>query len=316
MLVEKHVPHSVLNANNAYWEAEIIAAAGQKNAVTVSTGMAGRGTDIKLGEGVRKLGGLAVIGLGRMQNTRLERQARGRAGRQGDPGSSQFFVSLEDEIVTQMYPEKDSTDPGRRPHASRAGGSGGVIDRAQRTIEEQSVSSREQAVRYDQILRRQREILYGARNRLLDGEAVPKRTRCVRNRAPEPQPLRGRASPAYPGRAQPLRAGQPVLRAGPRRGSPCSGTPRTPARCSRRMDAYAERLYWPPRRSPRSPRTEDLQDYTRACMLKALDEGWVEEVDYLQQLQYAIVSRGTAQRNPIFEYSREAYRSFQDMQRT
>ena len=103
MLVERSVPHSVLNADNAYWEAEIIASAGMRNAVTVSTGMAGRGTDIKLEEGVAGLGGLAVIGIGRMENLRLERQARGRSGRQGDPGSSQFFVSLEDDIVMTMY---------------------------------------------------------------------------------------------------------------------------------------------------------------------------------------------------------------------
>ncbi len=310
MLVEKHVPHSVLNANNAYWEAEIIAAAGQKNAVTVSTGMAGRGTDIKLGEGVRELGGLAVIGLGRMQNTRLERQARGRAGRQGDPGSSQFFVSLEDEVVTQMYPERVSQilDADRTVSRRRLRG---VIDRAQRTIGEQSVSSREQAVRYDRILRRQREILYGARNRLLDGEAVPEEQvlSVVRQNL-------GRFVEGHPRLTQ-AELNRYVLdnlsyeldeeELSMLRDAPDART------LLGRMDAYAKRLYAAKVDTFASP--EDLQDYTRACMLKALDEGWVEEVDYLQQLQYAIVSRGTAQRNPIFEYSREAYRSFQDMQR-
>ena len=310
MLVEKHVPHSVLNANNAYWEAEIIAAAGQKNAVTVSTGMAGRGTDIKLGEGVRELGGLAVIGLGRMQNTRLERQARGRAGRQGDPGSSQFFVSLEDEVVTQMYPERVSQilDADRTVSRRRLRG---VIDRAQRTIGEQSVSSREQAVRYDRILRRQREILYGARNRLLDGEAVPEEqvlsvVRQNLGRFVEGHPRLTQAELnryVLDNLSYELDEGELSML----RDAPDART------LLGRMDAYAKRLYAAKVAAFASP--EDLQDYTRACMLKALDEGWVEEVDYLQQLQYAIVSRGTAQRNPIFEYSREAYRSFQDMQR-
>lgn len=310
MLVEKHVPHSVLNANNAYWEAEIIAAAGQKNAVTVSTGMAGRGTDIKLGEGVRKLGGLAVIGLGRMQNTRLERQARGRAGRQGDPGSSQFFVSLEDEIVTQMYPEKASQIlDADRPVSRRK--LRGVIDRAQRTIGEQSVSSREQAVRYDRILRRQREILYGARNRLLDGEAVPEdQVRSIvrqnLNRFVSGHPKLTQAElNRYVLDNLSYELDQEELSM--LRDAPDART------LVNRLDDYAERLYSAKVATFASP--EELQDYTRACMLKALDEGWVEEVDYLQQLQYAIVSRGTAQRNPIFEYSREAYRSFQDMQR-
>ena len=99
ILLEEQVPHNLLNANNVYWEAEIIKEAGQPGAVTVATSMAGRGTDIKLGEGVENLGGLAVIGIGRMGNVRMERQARGRAGRQGDVGSSQFFVSLEDSVV-------------------------------------------------------------------------------------------------------------------------------------------------------------------------------------------------------------------------
>lgn len=98
-LLRARVSHNVLNANNAAWEAEIIKEAGQKKAVTVATSMAGRGTDIKLGKGVQELGGLAVIGIGRMANVRLERQARGRAGRQGDPGISRFFVSLEDQVV-------------------------------------------------------------------------------------------------------------------------------------------------------------------------------------------------------------------------
>lgn len=98
-LMKKKIPHNVLNANNAYWEAQIIKEAGQKSAVTVATSIAGRGTDIKLGKGVESLGGLAVIGIGRMANTRLERQARGRAGRQGDAGTSRFFVSLEDDVV-------------------------------------------------------------------------------------------------------------------------------------------------------------------------------------------------------------------------
>ena len=99
LLIEKNIPHNVLNASNAFWEAQIIAGAGQLNAVTVATTMAGRGTDIKLGDGVKELGGLAVIGIGRMNNSRSERQARGRAGRQGDPGFSQYYVSLEDDIV-------------------------------------------------------------------------------------------------------------------------------------------------------------------------------------------------------------------------
>ena len=98
LLVQENIEHSVLNANNAFWEAEIIKEAGQKNVVTVATSMAGRGTDIRLGSGVKELGGLCVLGIGRMNNTRDERQARGRAGRQGEPGVSIFYTSLEDDV--------------------------------------------------------------------------------------------------------------------------------------------------------------------------------------------------------------------------
>ena len=311
MLVERHVPHNVLNANNAYWEAQIIAAAGQRGAVTVSTGMAGRGTDIRLGEGACELGGLAVIGVGRMENTRLERQARGRAGRQGDPGSSQFFVSLEDGIVTQLYEEKVDRilDGGRRASRRRIRS---IVDGAQRTMEEQSVSSREQAVRYDRILRRQREILYAARDRLLDGDAVAEGKvlsiahenlkRYVRE---HPRPTQGELN-RYVLDNLTYELDPAELAA--------DGGATSRAALLGRLEALADRLYEEKAASFSS--AEELQDFTRACMLRALDEGWVEEVDYLQQLQYAITSRGTAQRNPLFEYSREAYRSFHDMERT
>ena len=309
MLVRERVPHSVLNANNAYWEAEIIAAAGQRGAVTVSTGMAGRGTDIKLGEGVQKLGGLAVIGIGRMANTRLERQARGRAGRQGDPGSSQFFVSLEDEVVTQMFPERvDHILEGQRRVSMHQVKS--LIARAQRTIEEQSVSSREQAVRYDRILRRQREILYGARNRLLDGDAVPEdQMRSIVHQNlrrfvdANPSPTQGQLN-RYVLDNLTYELDEAVLSRFISKGG-------TSALLSG-METYADRLYDEKVASFSS--RDELEAFMRACMLKALDEGWVEEVDYLQQLQYAITSRGTAQRNPLFEYSREAYRSFSEME--
>ena len=146
-LLRARVSHNVLNANNAAWEAEIIKEAGQKKAVTVATSMAGRGTDIKLGKGVQELGGLAVIGIGRMANVRLERQARGRAGRQGDPGISRFFVSLEDQVVRNTGSAKleKYIDGSRRIGKRRLRR---VINGAQRTGEESAVMSRRQAMNY------------------------------------------------------------------------------------------------------------------------------------------------------------------------
>ena len=305
MLVDKSVPHSVLNADNAYWEAEIIAAAGMRNAVTVSTGMAGRGTDIKLEEGVDGLGGLAVIGIGRMENLRLERQARGRAGRQGDPGSSQFFVSLEDDIVMTMYSEKaeEYLDRSRpiSPWKLRH-----LINSAQKTREEQSISTREQAVRYDKILRRQREILYGARNRLLDRAQIDRETMwdiindALTSFVKSHPDLQEHELTRYVLDNLSYELDPEIL------------TPyKDPNELLRRMQQYAAKLY--DRKISTFDHQEQAQDYMRQCILRALDDGWVEEVDYLQQLQYAITTRGTAQRNPVFEYSREAYHSFEDM---
>lgn len=308
MLVDKSVPHSVLNADNAYWEAEIIAAAGMRNAVTVSTGMAGRGTDIKLEEGVDGLGGLAVIGIGRMENLRLERQARGRAGRQGDPGSSQFFVSLEDDIVMTMYSEKaeEYLDRSRpiSPWKLRH-----LINSAQKTREEQSISTREQAVRYDKILRRQREILYGARNRLLDRAQIDRETMwdiindALTSFVKSHPDLQEHELTRYVLDNLSYELDPEIL------------TPhKDPNELLRRMQQYAAKLY--DRKISTFDHQEQAQDYMRQCILRALDDGWVEEVDYLQQLQYAITTRGTAQRNPVFEYSREAYHSFEDMKET
>lgn len=309
MLVKEGVPHSVLNADDAYWEAEIIAAAGKKDAVTVSTGMAGRGTDIKPEDAVRKLGGLAVIGIGRMENVRLERQARGRAGRQGDPGTSQFFVSLEDEIVMEMNREKataliEKEAPVPQSVLKR------MINGSQKTKEEQGVSSREQSVRYDEILRRQREILYAARDRLLDRDIIDKSTlreiikEDIEDFLNENRTLTQNDLNRY------------IL---DNFSYELDRNIRLPERCSRQdrnelfivLSRYAAHLYEQKRNSFESQ--DQFQEYARQCILNALDDGWVEEVDYLQQLQFVITTRGTAQRNPIFEYSREAYKSFEDM---
>ena len=242
-----------------------------------------------------------------MANTRLERQARGRAGRQGDPGSSQFFVSLEDEVVTQMFAEKtDKILEGNRTVSPRTVRR--LVDRSQRIVSEQSVSSREQAVRYDQILRRQREIMYGARNRLLDGDSISEeelRSIVHRNLKrfvdAHPRPSQGELN-RYVLDNLTYELDEEELSLLDAEG---------PSQLYARLCAFADRLL--DRKSASFADRGAFEGFLRACMLKAIDEGWIEEVDYLQQLQYAITSRGTAQRNPIYEYSREAYQSFDEM---
>lgn len=309
LLVKEGIPHSVLNANNAFWEAQMIANAGLVNSVTVSTGMAGRGTDIKLGTGVKELGGLAVIGIGRMPNVRLERQARGRAGRQGEPGVSQFYVSLEDDIVKSIGEKKleKMISSKRRISISKLKR---TINGSQSRGEENAVEQRKNSIDYDKILQRQREMIYSARNNLLDG-VTPART--IIEKLEKDNIKSFVHSPIKPGGKELRRyildnisynLDEDILR--------ISSSGRYVMR--RELAKYADNLLEDKREIFASD--EDFEDYLRLCSLRALDDAWVEQVDYLQQLQYAISGRSTAQRNLVVEYQREAYFSFMRMQKT
>lgn len=302
LLVQENIEHSVLNANNAFWEAEIIKEAGQKNVVTVATSMAGRGTDIRLGSGVKELGGLCALGIGRMNNTRDERQARGRAGRQGEPGVSIFYTSLEDDVCEilgddflEKYIEKDKHISKRRIKK--------LINKSQKIKSESSVFQRKNAVDYDSVMQRQRTIMYKTRNDLLDGKSLDENY---------------------------------LL-------SICEDNIKDFVKSNKKLDSYAVHRYVLDNLSYRLQEMDEstknqkdyliqyskmafnnkkksigdrFSEYCRLCTLRALDDGWVEEVDYLQQLQAAISGRSSAQRNLLFEYQREARISFEDMEKS
>lgn len=302
LLVQENIEHSVLNANNAFWEAEIIKEAGQKNVVTVATSMAGRGTDICLGSGVKELGGLCVLGIGRMNNTRDERQARGRAGRQGEPGVSIFYTSLEDDVCEilgddflEKYIEKDKHISKRRIKK--------LINKSQKIKSESSVFQRKNAVDYDSVMQRQRTIMYKTRNDLLNGKSLDENY---------------------------------LL-------SICEDNIKDFVKSNKKLDSYAVHRYVLDNLSYRLQEMDEstknqkdylvqyskmafnnkkkslgdrFSEYCRLCTLRALDDGWVEEVDYLQQLQAAISGRSSAQRNLLFEYQREARISFEDMEKS
>ena len=309
LLLEESIPHCVLNANNAFWEAEMIREAGQMGAVTVSTSMAGRGTDIRLGEGVKELGGLAVIGIGRMANSRQERQARGRAGRQGDPGTSRFFVSLEDKIVAEKkLKQVKKYIEGKKRISHRK--IKRLINRMQALGEEQAVSGRKQAAAYDDVLKYQRELMYAARNHLLDGGTLPASTimRIAREnirsflgecKSPNVHQLNRYILDNLSYRLD--REGEALSRED-----------------SAAVELYLLNLVMKglEEQKKKLGGKQEMNEFVRVATLSTIDNIWVEQVDYLQQLQFAVSGRATAQRNPVFEYQKEALKSFREMERT
>lgn len=306
LLIKENIAHSVLNANNAYWEAQIIKEAGKKNTVTVATAMAGRGTDIRLGDDVKELGGLAVIGIGRMANIRQERQARGRSGRQGDPGFSQFYVSLEDEVVRKYanFKTEKYIDGRKRISQSRLMNK---INEAQKTSEEFGVFSRMQAMDYDQVIKRQRTLIYEMRDLVMEGNALNHRkiiaiakdnikTFLKSNRKLEIQDINRYVLDNI---SYQLGETLSVKMLG-----------NEDAIFSYLIKLVKERLY---QQEKKLGSEEQVERFIRLATLQAIDDAWVEEVDYLQQLQHAVAGRSSAQRKPVYEYQIEARLSFDKM---
>jgi len=310
LLVEKGLPHSVLNANNAFWEADIIKEAGQMGAITVATSMAGRGTDIKLGPGVKELGGLAVIGVGRMLNIRDERQARGRSGRQGDPGYSRFIVSLEDDIVekgTDLEKIQKYIDGTKRISDRKIKR---IVNNAQKINEELGSTNRKTSKDYDVVLQLERKLMYDTRDMLLDGGTVEK-DRLLRIAEDnvdlflkENKDLDASTLNRY------------LLDNISYRMEKDSGYLNLKNR--NRVKAYimarVEQSFEEKKASLNSENA--MNDFVRVSALSAIDEAWIEQVDYLQQLQAAVSGRSSAQRNLMFEYHAEALESFRKMEKS
>lgn len=309
LLMEENIPHNVLNANNAFWEAEIIKGAGQLGAVTVATTMAGRGTDIRLGEGVKELGGLAVIGVGRMANVRSERQARGRAGRQGDPGFSRYFVSLEDDIVGAEGNKKlEKIVEGKKRISKRKLKK--IINSSQMYSEESGQQSRNRAVQYDKVLQRQRDFIYKTRNNLLDGERIEESKiveiaqsnidNFLEEQEALSRPLLNRylldnISYTLDEKYEELDITDKETVKEYLIGKVLEGLS-----CQRNKIADAE----------------SYEQFIREATLKAVDDEWVEMLDYLEQLQAAVSGRASAQRNVLFEYHNEAFELYFETERT
>ena len=310
LLVKEGIPHSVLNANNAFWEADIIKEAGQLGAMTVATSMAGRGTDIKLGPGVKELGGLAVIGVGRMLNTRDERQARGRAGRQGDPGYSRFIVSLEDDIVekgTDPAKLKKYIDGKKKISDWRVKR---IVNNAQRTNEEIGSTNRKTSKDYDLVLQLERKLMYETRDMLLDGGTLEKEK--IKEIAEENID----AFLKQNNRLTTSDLNRYLLDNISYRME--KGTMYLNLKNKKQVKEYVlERVEESLAGKSKAIASENgMNDFIRVAALSAIDEAWIEQVDYLQQLQAAVSGRSSAQRNLMYEYQAEALESFRKMEST
>ena len=310
LLTQEEIPHSVLNANNAFWEAEIIKEAGQMGAMTVATSMAGRGTDIKLGPGVKELGGLAIIGVGRMLNIRDERQARGRAGRQGDPGYSRFIVSLEDDIVEKgTDPEKlkKYIDGEKRISDRRIKR---IVNGAQRINEEVGSTNRKTAKDYDIVLQLERKLMYETRDTLLDGGTIEKDK--IKKIAEENVELFLKENKKLTATELNRYLLDNISYTMERDASfvNLKNKSRVKAYIMARVDKSLQE------KSDRLKHENAMKDFVRVAALSAIDEAWIEQVDYLQQLQPAVSGRSSAQRNLMFEYQAEALESFRKMEIT
>ncbi len=308
LLVKEGVPHSVLNANNAFWEADIIKEAGQWGAMTVATSMAGRGTDIKLGDGVKDLGGLAVIGVGRMQNIRDERQARGRAGRQGDPGYSRFIVSLEDDIVeksSDMEKLKKYIEGKKRISDRRIKK---IVNNAQRTNEDVGVTGRRTAKDYDLVLQLERKLMYDTRNNLLDGGTV-EQSRLMKIAEENIDNFLAENKQITVSMLNRFLLDNISYKME-------KSSRMVNLRNKKEIKAYIMGRVGQSIQEKKNDinSVAGMKDFVRVSALSAIDDAWIEQVDYLQQLQAAVSGRSSAQRNPMFEYQAEALESFRKME--
>ena len=313
LLLREGIAHNVLNANNAAREAQIVSESGQMGAVTVATSMAGRGTDIKLGPGVAELGGLVVIGTERMESQRIDLQIRGRSGRQGDPGLSKFFVSLEDDVIKKfgpswvhrMYKEysvADITQPqileGRKYHR--------LVEKAQNASDSASRANRQRTLEYAESMNIQRDLIYKERNRLINGDRDLRDVlsemidEYIENILSENLKTREElfhyivTNISFNIRELPLDL---VIE---------------DEQALRNFLIQIINNELNDKKTLLEP--HDLYDqFLRVSMLKAIDDNWVEQVDYLQQLMMAIGGQSASQTNPIVEYYREAYMGFEAM---
>ncbi|MBS4174133.1 preprotein translocase subunit SecA [Bacillus sp. FJAT-49736] len=315
-LSKKGIRHNVLNAKNHEREAEIIALAGEKGSVTIATNMAGRGTDIKLGEGVVELGGLAVIGTERHESRRIDNQLRGRSGRQGDPGVTQFYLSMEDELMRRFGSDNmkammqrlgmDDSQPIQSKMVSRA------VESAQKRVEGNNFDARKQLLQYDDVLRQQREIIYNQRNEVIDSEnlreIVENMIKRVVERAVELHTPRNEDEENWNLQGLVDFVHGNLLQEGAVSVNDFQG--KDPEEMMELIFEKAKKDY---DEKEESLGTEQMREFEKVILLRAVDTKWIDHIDAMDHLRQGIHLRAYGQVDPLREYQSEGFAMFEGM---
>lgn len=317
MLDQAGIPHAVLNAKNHAKEAEIIMNAGQRGAVTIATNMADRGTDIKLGPGVKELGGLAVIGTERHESRRIDNQLRGRSGRQGDPGVTRFYLSLEDDLMkrfggdrVKLFLDRISDNDDDKVIESRMITK--QVESAQKRVEGNNYDTRKQTLQYDDVMRTQREIIYGERMQVISEEKslkpvlMPMIKRTIDHQVDmytqgdkkdwRNDQLRDFISSAITDEETTKKLNIKHLSA---------------EELKKRLYKIAEDNYAEKEKQLADP--EQMLEFEKVVILRVVDERWTDHIDAMDQLRQSISLRGYGQLNPLVEYQEAGYRMFEEM---
>ena len=318
LLKRRGVPHQVLNAKYHEKEAEIVAQAGQKGMVTIATNMAGRGTDIVLGEGVQELGGLAIIGTERHESRRIDNQLRGRAGRQGDPGSSQFFISMEDELMRLFGSEKIygildklGMDDSMALENNLLSSS---VENAQKKVESRNFDIRKTVLEYDDVLNKQREVIYQQRNKVLQGENVNDSILDMIEKTVEAVYSQYSIVSDYPeewnleGLLEEYRE-----RTVPELPETLTAEALKKLEKDEILELLQETAAEEYGKREEKLGAEVLRDLERMVLLKNVDAKWMDHLDAMEDLRQGIYLRAYGQRNPLTEYQYESYEMFNAM---
>ena len=317
MLKKEGIQHNVLNAKYHEMEAEIVADAGVHGAVTIATNMAGRGTDIKLDEEAKAAGGLKIIGTERHESRRIDNQLRGRAGRQGDPGESRFYISLEDDLMRLFGSEKlmdvfnalGVEDGEQIEHKMLSG----AIEKAQKKIESNNFGIRKNLLEYDQVMNEQREIIYGERRRVLDGESMRDTVYSMITEYVENSVDRY-ASPDADSEDWDMTGLEVSLHDTiPQLAFPSAKEAETMQQKELKhlLKEKAVKAY--EGKEAEFPEPEQIREMERVVLLKVIDAKWMDHIDDMDQLRQGIGLQAYGQRDPLVEYKMTGYDMFGEM---